>query len=53
MIKVKITQSENGMVELIFTSDTGKFETSEILDCYLITPQQLLEALQTDEALRF
>lgn len=40
-------EQKYGKIELLFTGDCGKFNTSEILDFYRFTPEKLLEVLQS------
>jgi len=39
----------DGILELDFYSDCGKFGTDELLDRYKLTPKRLLEILQNYE----
>ncbi len=39
----------DGILELDFYSDCGKFGTDELLDIYKLTPKRLLEILQNYE----
>lgn len=36
----------NGVVDLLFSKDSGKFGTNETLDQYKLTPERLLQILQ-------
>jgi hypothetical protein len=38
--------SEDGKIQIYFTSDCGKFGTNEMLDNYVLTPERLLQILQ-------
>jgi len=48
VVSVEIKQKD-GIIELIFTSDCGKFGTDEYLAEYKLTPKQLLEFLNIAE----
>ena len=50
---VEFKQLSNGEIELIFSSDCGKFGTDEILDIHTLTPKKLLEVVQNAEDLIF
>lgn len=39
-------KQENNKINMLFSSDCGKFGTNEILDEYTLTPLQLLKILQ-------
>ena len=39
----------NGILELDFYSDCGKFGADELLDSYKLTPKRLLQILQKHE----
>ena len=40
-------QNNNGIIKLEFSKDCGAFGTDEILDRYNLTPERLLEILQS------
>ena len=42
-------ENVNGVVKLEFSADGGKFGTDEMLDGYTLTPERLLEILQSSE----
>tara|TARA_R100001463_G_scaffold85520_1_gene140472 strand:+ start:357 stop:536 length:180 start_codon:yes stop_codon:yes gene_type:complete len=46
MITCETTYTEDGTMYLEFYSDTGKFGTEELLDEYILSPEQLLDILQ-------
>jgi len=50
--KISVTPETfpNGMIKLTFTSNGGKFGTDELLDVIKMTPEQLLNILQANEA---
>ncbi|WP_394749522.1 hypothetical protein [Spongiimicrobium salis] len=39
-------QDREGKIELVFSSNCGKFGTDEILDQYTLKPERLLQILQ-------
>ncbi|PRP68128.1 hypothetical protein [Nonlabens agnitus] len=41
-------EQNDGEVNMVFWSDSGKFGTDEIVDEYHFTPKELLEVLQTE-----
>ena len=46
-VSLQVKTFPDKRVELFFTSDCGKHGTHEILDSYILTPERLLEVLQT------
>tara|TARA_R110002096_G_scaffold368745_1_gene562010 strand:+ start:7514 stop:7723 length:210 start_codon:yes stop_codon:yes gene_type:complete len=42
-------ENVNGVVVLEFSADCGKFGTDEMLDGYTLTPERLLEVLQSSD----
>ena len=42
-------ENVNGVVKLEFSADCGKFGTYEMLDGYTLTPERLLEVLQSSD----
>lgn len=50
--KISVTPETfpNGIIKLTFTSNGGKFGTDELLDVIKMTPEQLLNILQANEA---
>lgn len=40
-------ENNNGIIKLKFSKDCGKFGTNEIVDNYNLTPERLLEILQS------
>jgi len=48
VVSVEIKQKD-GIIELLFTSDCGKFGTDECLAEYRLTPAMLLDVLRSTE----
>ena len=46
---VEIRHISGGKVVLDFSADCGKFGTDEMLDGYTLTPERLLEVLQSSD----
>ena len=42
-------KEEDGKITFDFSADCGKFGTDEMLDGYTLTPERLLEILQSSE----
>lgn len=47
MITSVEVENNNGIIKLEFSKDCGVFGTDEILDSYNLTPERLLEILQS------
>lgn len=42
-------ENVNGIVDMKFSSDCGKFGTMEVLDRFTLTPEELLEKLDYEK----